>query len=206
MRDADLARFMSKVDRTEGQNGCWIWRAARSSTGYGGFWLDGRMYAAHRLSCEHFNGLAADRIAIHSCDNKACVNPAHLRWGTYKDNSGDARLRGKTASGDRQGLRKHPERASRGEKHRLVTLASLAEARRFQREHPECLARGEENGNARLTWSAVQQIRAARINGARLDDIARDFGVSRATVYQVTSRKTWRVAPSGGQSSPSPPR
>jgi hypothetical protein len=34
-------------------------------------------------------------IALHSCDNRRCVNPEHLRWGTYLDNTRDAYLRGR---------------------------------------------------------------------------------------------------------------
>lgn len=27
--------------------------------------------------------------ALHSCDNKGCWNPGHLRWGTSADNARD---------------------------------------------------------------------------------------------------------------------
>lgn len=46
---------------------------------------------------------------LHSCDRKTCCNPAHLRWGTPAANSEDAKSRGLTARGDRQGAAKLTE-------------------------------------------------------------------------------------------------
>jgi transcriptional regulator with XRE-family HTH domain len=40
-----------------------------------------------------------DAIALHSCDNPPCCNPAHLRWGTTQENTSDSLLR----RGDRKG-------------------------------------------------------------------------------------------------------
>lgn len=35
--------------------------------------------------------------ALHSCDNTACWNPAHLRWGTLAENMRDKAVRGRAA-------------------------------------------------------------------------------------------------------------
>ncbi len=52
--------------------------------------------AASRAMCILAHGLPPDPklMAIHSCGNGhlSCVNPAHLRWGTGKDNAQDAKL------------------------------------------------------------------------------------------------------------------
>jgi hypothetical protein len=53
-------------------------------------------------------------------------------------------------------------------------------------------ARGEQNGNAKLTASAVLEIRAARKRGVRLIDLATQFGVSIAVVHAAATGKTWR--------------
>ena len=52
--------------------------------------------AASRAMCILTHGLPQDQrlLAIHSCGNGhlSCVNPKHLRWGTSKDNTKDAKL------------------------------------------------------------------------------------------------------------------
>ena len=51
---------------------------------------------AHRLMCEAAHGPAptAEHVAMHKCDNKWCVNPMHLEWGTQSSNTRDAISRG----------------------------------------------------------------------------------------------------------------
>lgn len=60
---------------------------------------NGRLLGAHVVALilatgEQPNG----RQALHSCDNRRCVNPQHLRWGTQAENMEDMVKRGRWRS------------------------------------------------------------------------------------------------------------
>ncbi len=82
-----LKRFMEKVDWRSPD--CWLWTAGTASTGYGKFWLDGKMQSAHRVSFMFTHGRNADGLVLHRCGNRRCVRPSHLYEGTHKDNHKD---------------------------------------------------------------------------------------------------------------------
>lgn len=75
--------------------GCWIWQGARDKWGYGVVNLRGKHYGAHRIAFFLHNGEWPEPMALHSCDNPACVNPEHLRAGTAADNARDIVERGR---------------------------------------------------------------------------------------------------------------
>lgn len=74
---------------------CWIWQKSFGSHGYGNIGTGGaRNETVHRVSHEVFNGeIPKGLLVLHSCDNRKCCNPAHLRVGTRVDNTKDALLR-----------------------------------------------------------------------------------------------------------------
>lgn len=75
---------------------CLIWPFAKDGAGYARITLDGVSTTAHRVVCERAHGPAPTPAhqAAHDrngkpCVSAACVNPAHLRWATPKENTGD---------------------------------------------------------------------------------------------------------------------
>lgn len=96
------AHFWARVDQSEGPDACWPWKAkARYLHGYGALVFnvgDGwKNYGAHRIAFFLAEGRtqAPGLDVMHSCDNKICCNPAHLREGTRSENTRDAWARGR---------------------------------------------------------------------------------------------------------------
>ena len=81
-------RFWPKVDRSAGQDSCWLWTAAKEPAGYGHFKKDGRPHPAHRVAYEMVVGPIPDGLDLdHLCRNPSCVNPAHLEPVTPRENT-----------------------------------------------------------------------------------------------------------------------
>ena len=80
-------RFWSKVERGE-HDACWPWTAGSTGSGYGDFWDGTQMQKAHRVAYELSKGpIPAGMVIDHRCFNRGCVNPAHLRVVTRKQNN-----------------------------------------------------------------------------------------------------------------------
>lgn len=88
-------RFWAKVERGKA---CWRWTAQVAKDGYGVFSPnDGRSpQRAHRMAWTLTNGPIPDGLQVlHRCDNRVCVNPAHLFLGTHQDNMDDMKAKGR---------------------------------------------------------------------------------------------------------------
>jgi hypothetical protein len=161
-------RFWAKVNRNgptqpHMSTPCWVWTASKDRDGYGNFKFQGQLRRAHRFAF----GLGTSGQVLHHCDNRACVRQDHLYEGTNEQNMQDRARRGRTAAGDRNGARRHPER----------------------------LRRGSSVSTSKLTEEQVRLIRELHRQGALQQDLATRFGVVNQLVSAIVHRKAWAHLP-----------
>jgi hypothetical protein len=159
-------RFWKWVDKSAGEDSCWIWIGGHSTEGYGCFALDGhRSIGAHCASWILHNGaIPKGLFVLHECDNPPCVNPRHLKLGTHGQNCADMVARGRSCVGDRQ----------------------------WQRKYPHLRKRGSRHHNSKLIEEQVLEIR--RAYSAREEnqyELAARFGVSQVLIGKIINRIAW---------------
>lgn len=108
---------------------CLLWPYTKQWKGYGQVRYDGRLRGAHQVVCEIVHGArpSSRHQAAHSCGERACVNPAHLRWATGKDNQADRVVHDTHLRGER-----HPKAK--------LTAEHVARIRNCNQERQSCLA------------------------------------------------------------------
>lgn len=80
---------------------CWEWKSHRSATNYGVLRIGSENWRAHRLAWVYSVGSIPDGdCVLHKCDNRACVNPAHLFLGDHSLNMADCSSKGRVCHGE----------------------------------------------------------------------------------------------------------
>lgn len=170
-----IAIFWSRVDKSGGDDACWIWTAARNRCGYGtlGAW-EGRSSLAHRWLYEHYvDHIPVGICVLHRCDNPACVNPAHLFLGTHAENMQDMVRK------NRHWTTTKPEKRATSTRNGSVV-------------HPERLPRGVQKRNAKLTDDKVRELRQRYQEGVSISYLASEAGINRSVADKAIHRKTWK--------------
>lgn len=134
----------------------------------------------HRLVLEVFSGPRLDGQECRHLDGNRLNNHFdNLTWGTRKKNARDRNEHGRTACGEHNGSRKHPERLRRGNNHHSLL-------------RPQALSRGEKHYNAKLTDADLFRIRKMLSDGESYPKIARAFGVTVRTIYKINKGLSWK--------------
>jgi len=99
--------FLQKA-HAEAGNKCIDWPYSSYSNGYGNLHYRGQLTGAHRVSCRLAYGEPPSALhhAAHSCGNRKCINPKHLRWAIPSENEADKVKMGRDAVGQRNGMAK----------------------------------------------------------------------------------------------------
>ena len=88
--------LLERIERTANElrdDECWTTTRAPHASGY--TYVDNRRL--HRIAWEAYNAepIPEGMVVMHSCDNPACFNPAHLTIGTQGDNMRDRDRKGR---------------------------------------------------------------------------------------------------------------
>ena len=98
------------TDMLEPNGECLEWTRGSTTDGYGSTWAYGKTWRTHRLAL-HLEGVdTSGHLVLHSCDNRLCCNPDHLRTGTPQDNMDDKVSRDRQARGQHAGRAKLTEK------------------------------------------------------------------------------------------------
>ena len=86
---------------------CALWVGAKDRDGYPAASIAGRVVRPHRIVCYALNGEPHTPRARtrHTCDRPSCIEPAHLIWGTPRDNAQDMLARGRATPTVAEGRR-----------------------------------------------------------------------------------------------------
>jgi len=86
----DPVKFWQRVNKKSPEE-CWEWQGTINGDGYGVLKFRKAPHTAHRISLflSGRNTSPEKPMVLHSCHNRRCVNPNHLRPGCSQENEDD---------------------------------------------------------------------------------------------------------------------
>lgn len=101
------------LPRTARRGNCLYWTRGVCGLGYGRAGRIAGEVRAHRISWVLWNKsqIPDGMHILHSCDNRACVNPEHLSVGTHTDNMRDMMAKGRHVPAPKQFGSENPQAA-----------------------------------------------------------------------------------------------
>lgn len=172
----DIDRFWSKVAISSGGE-CWPWiGGSRNSKGYGVFTVatgrsGGRKYISSRIACFLAFGAPSGGSpnALHSCDNPACCNPGHLRWGNQKANAADAI--------DRKRHRNPPK---------------ITDNPDWVKKLRQATPKGEKVHTAKATEDQIRKVWSLHLSGVMCSDISKIMNLPKTLISDACQGRSWR--------------
>lgn len=213
-----LKNFWEKVDK-KGEDECWEWLGAVCSDGYGSFLYNGKVEGAHRVSCIIHNIEISDGTEVtHSCDNRSCVNPNHLKPKTHKDNMQEMfdRNRANKARGENNGMAKLTwdivkDVRKEYTNDRSSTITSLSKKFNIPRGTIGFIVSNKSwvdkdyivptNRNrvvsenihfAKSSWKEVNEIRGKYKHGESIPSLAKYYDMPYNTIKDIVINRTWK--------------
>ncbi len=199
-------RFWERVNKSDG---CWLWTGGKSTSGYGQICVTtGRIERTHRVSWFLATGEwpPSGLHVCHHCDTPTCVRPDHLFLGTHQDNMRDMVSKGR--SGVHKDLSDDEAKAVRELHVSGVGAQELAARFEVSDSTVQAILTGqiykraggptvastrslERLPKAKLTWAAVDSLRAMSAQGVPTKELARRFGISEVQAYRVVAGTSW---------------
>lgn len=84
---------------TEREGECLLFVGHRNHDGYGRICRDGKLVFVHREVWKEKNGeIPGDKVVMHRCDRRNCIEDSHLLLGTQVENIADMDRKGRRRS------------------------------------------------------------------------------------------------------------
>lgn len=194
----------------EEASGCWLWNYGNFNheDRYPEIMINRKRDKVARWVLFITTGVMGDVSRHFVCDRVRCCNPDHLCWGSVQDNVQDRVLKNRSATGDKSGFRKYPEKY-RGDNHWTRKSPEkikkgldnpltgrkrpdLAGGNNPSSQHPERLARGEKHGRSIFTDNDVLAIRERYSAGTSVYRLSKNYNCNKRTIKQIVEGKTWK--------------